>query len=152
MALASLLALDRIACMDDAGGRDQVLDAAARLIVAGTDVAAADVAAGLRLRECMGSTAIGDGVAIPHCRGTAFAQARAAFLRLRPAIGFDAADGTPVDLVFAIAVPDHLLQDYLQWLSELAERFADPAFRDTLRDAVDANALRAALRDAGMAP
>ena len=151
MALASLLAVDRIACVDDAGDRDQVLEAAARLIAAGTDVAATDVAQGLRQRERMGSTAIGDGVAIPHCRGTAFAQARAAFLRLRPAVGFDAADGAPVDLVFAIAVPDHLLQDYLHWLSELAERFSDPGFRERLRNAADTEALRDALREAGVA-
>ncbi|GAA5005283.1 PTS sugar transporter subunit IIA [Pseudoluteimonas lycopersici] len=150
MALASLLAVDRIACLDDAGDRDEVLEAAARLIAAGTDVDG--VAASLRQRERMGSTAIGDGVAIPHGRSAAFPQARAAFLRLRPAVAFGAADGTPVDLVFAMAVPEGMQQEYLQWLSELAERFADPAFRDTLRGAVDARALHAALRDAGMAP
>ncbi len=152
MTLASLLAVDRIACLDDAGDRDAVLEAAARLIAAGTDVATDDVAAGLRQRERMGSTAIGDGVAIPHGRSAAFPQARAAFLRLRPAVAFDAADGAPVDLVFAMAVPEGMQQEYLLWLSELAERFADPAFRETLRGAVDADALHAALRDAGMAP
>ena len=152
MALASLLAVDRIACVDDAGDRDEVLEAAARLIAAGTDVAASDVAASLRRREHMGSTAIGDGVAIPHGRSAAFAQPGAAFLRLRPAVAFDAADGAPVDLVFAMAVPEGMQQEYLLWLSELAERFADPAFRDALRGAGDADALHAALRDAGMAP
>jgi len=43
-------------------------------------------------------------------------------------------------------------QEYLVWLSELADRFADPAFRETLRSAGDAEALHAALRGAGMAP
>ncbi len=151
MALASLLAVDRIASMDDARDRDEVLEAAARLIAADTDVAAADVAASLRLRERLGSTAIGDGVAIPHGRSAAFAQPRAAFLRLRPAVEFAAADGAPVDLVFAMAVPDGMPQEYLQWLSELAERFSDPAVRDRLREASDAAALHAALRDAGVA-
>jgi PTS system nitrogen regulatory IIA component len=151
MALASLLAVDRIASMDDARDRDEVLEAAARLIAADTDVAAADVAASLRLRERLGSTAIGDGVAIPHGRSAAFAQPRAAFLRLRPAVEFAAADGAPVDLVFAMAVPDGMPQEYLQWLSELAERFSDPALRDALRNAPDADALRGVLRDAGMA-
>lgn len=152
MELASLLAFDRIACVDDAGDRDEVLEAAARLIAAGTDVAAADIAASLRQRERMGSTAIGDGVAIPHGRSDAFPRACAAFLRLRPAVAFDAADGAPVDLVFAMAVPGGMQQEYLLWLSELAERFADPAFRETLRGAGDAEALHAALRGAGMAP
>ena len=151
MALASLLAVDRIACLDDAGDRDQVLETAARLIAAGSDVAVGDVADGLRRRERMGSTAIGDGVAIPHGRSAAFAQPRAAFLRLRPAVEFAASDGLPVDLVFAMAVPEDMPQEYLQWLSELAERFADASFRDALRAAPDAAALHAALRAAGMA-
>ncbi|HET7127334.1 MAG TPA: PTS sugar transporter subunit IIA [Lysobacter sp.] len=151
MALASLLALDRIACLDDAGGRDATLEAAARLIAAGTDISAGEVAASLRQRERMGSTAIGDGVAIPHGRGAAFAQPRAAFLRLRPAVEFAAPDGAPVDLVFAMAVPEGMSQEYLQWLSELAERFSDPTLRDALRKAGDADALRGVLRDAGMA-
>jgi PTS system nitrogen regulatory IIA component len=150
MSLASLLAVDRIACMDDAGDRDEVLEAAARLIAAGTGIDAAAVAASLRQRERMGSTAIGDGVAIPHGRGAAFAQARAAFLRLRPAVEFAAADGAPVDLVFAMAVPEGMRQQHLQWLSELAERFSDPAFRQALRGAGDADALRGLLRAAGM--
>ena len=151
MALASLLALDRIASMDDAGDRDEILEAAARLIAAGTEIDAGEVAASLRQRERMGSTAIGDGVAIPHGRSAAFAQARAAFLRLRPGVEFAAADGAPVDLVFAMAVPEGMPQEYLQWLSELAERFSDPALRDALRNAGDADALRGVLRNAGMA-
>lgn len=151
MALASLLAVDRIACLDDAGDRDEILEAAARLIAAGTDIDAGDVAASLRQRERMGSTAIGDGVAIPHGRSAAFAQPRAAFLRLRPAVEFAASDGAPVDLVFAMAIPEGMPQEYLQWLSELAERFSDPAMRDRLRRAGDADALHAALRDAGVA-
>ena len=151
MALASLLALDRIASMDDAGDRDEILEAAARLIAAGTDIDAGDVAASLLQRERLGSTAIGDGVAIPHGRSAAFPQARAAFVRLRPAVEFAAADGAPVDLVFAMAVPEGMPQEYLQWLSELAERFSDPALRDALRNAGDADALGRVLRDAGMA-
>ena len=152
MALASLLAAERIACLDGAGVRDDVLEAAARLIAAGTDIDAGEVAASLRKRERMGSTAIGDGVAIPHGRSPGFDQARAAFLRLRPPVDFEAADGTPIDLVFAMAVPEGMQQEYLQWLSELAERFSDPSFRDALRGADDADALRSLLHGAGMAP
>jgi PTS system nitrogen regulatory IIA component len=137
--------------MDDAGDRDEVLEAAARLIAAGTDIRAGEVAASLRQRERMGSTAIGDGVAIPHGRSAAFAQPRAAFLRLRPGVEFAAADGAPVDLVFAMAVPEGMPQEYLQWLAELAERFSDPGLRDALRDAADVESVREVLRGAGMA-
>ena len=53
----------------------------------------------------------------------------------------------PVDLVFAMVVPEHFTQQHLQLLSELAERFADPGFRAALRAAPDADALRTTLLD-----
>jgi len=98
------------------------------------------------MRERMGSTAIGHGVAIPHGRCSNFDGVRAAFLRLREPVDFDAGDGEPVDLVFAMTVPEHFTQQHLQLLSELAEAFAEPAFRESLRTAPDAAALHAALR------
>jgi PTS system nitrogen regulatory IIA component len=99
----------------------------------------------LRQRERLGSTAIGHGVAIPHGRSNAFEEVRAAFLRLQHPVDFDAGDGDPVDLVFAMAVPEHFTQRHLQLLSELAERFADAVFRTALRQAPDADALRGVL-------
>jgi PTS system nitrogen regulatory IIA component len=66
-------------------------------------------------------------------------------------VEFAAADGAPVDLVFAMAVPEGMPPEYLRWLSELAERFSDPSFRDRLREARNAQELHAALLDAGIA-
>ena len=80
-----------------------------------------------------------------------FLLARAAFLRVTPAVDFDAGDGEPVDLVFAMAVPQNFTQQHLQLLSELAEQFADPSVREALRQAEDADALARLLRD-GRAP
>ena len=57
----------------------------------------------------------------------------------------DAADGEPVDLVFAMAVPDHYTHQHLMVLSELAERFSDEGFRQALRVAPDAEAMRTLL-------
>jgi PTS system nitrogen regulatory IIA component len=151
MPLSDLLTADRIVLLVEPRDRDAVMDAAARLLADGAPGSTMAIGDCLRQRERLGSTAIGDGVAIPHGRSAAFAQPRAAFLRLRPAVEFAAADGAPVDLVFAMAVPDGMPQEYLQWLSELAERFSDPALRDALRNAPDADALRGVLRDAGMA-
>src|SRR3546814_11156735 len=87
-------------------------------------------------------TSVWHGGAMPHGRSNAFEEARAAFLRLQHPVDFDAGDGVPIDLVFAMAVPEHFTQHHLQLLSELAERFADPAVRAALRQAVDAQALR----------
>ena len=148
MPLSELLSADRIVILVEPVDREHVLDAAARLLAGAAADATPAIADSLRQRERLGSTAIGHGVAIPHGRTDAFAQARAAFLRLAPGVDFDAADGQPVDLVFAMAVPAHFTQQHLQLLSELAERFGDPGFRTVLRMAADTDALRGALMGA----
>ncbi|WP_166206305.1 PTS sugar transporter subunit IIA [Cognatiluteimonas telluris] len=146
MSLSEVLAPDRIVVLTDAGSRDGVLDAAARLLAGPAgDGPAGTIAEGLRQRERMGSTAIGHGVAIPHGRIAGITRTRAAFLRLQPPIDFTAADGAPVDLVLAMAAPEHFTQQHLQLLSQVAERFADPEFRAALRDAPDVLALRGVL-------
>jgi nitrogen PTS system EIIA component len=146
--LSGFLAAERIVVMDDPGSRELVIAAAARLLADDSPGCVARVRDSLEQREAMGSTAIGHGVAIPHGRSDAFADTRAAFLRLRPAVDFNADDGEPVDLVFAMAVPAQFTQRHLQLLSELAQRFGDPQFRSMLRGASDADALRRALLDA----
>jgi PTS system nitrogen regulatory IIA component len=148
MPLNDLLSRERIATLDLPLDRDAVLDEAARLL-AETPEGAAPIAECLRQRERLGSTAIGHGVAIPHGRCNAFPTTRAVFLRLREPVDFDAGDGEPVDLVFAMTVPRHFTQEHLQLLAELAEQFADAGFRDALRGAPDADALATLLRERG---
>ena len=146
MPLSELLNPDRIAVLGEAVDRDGVLAHAARLLAVDSVDDAAVIAECLRMRERLGSTAIGHGVAIPHGRCSAFDGVRAAFLRLREPVDFDAGDGEPVDLVFAMTVPEHFTQQHLQLLSELAEVFAEPAFRQSLRAAPDTASLYAALQ------
>lgn len=146
MPLSELLNPDRIAVLGEAVDRDGVLAHAARLLAVDSVDDAAVIAECLRMRERLGSTAIGHGVAIPHGRCSAFDGVRAAFLKLRDPVDFDAGDGEPVDLVFAMTVPEHFTQQHLQLLSELAEVFAEPAFRQSLRAAPDTASLYAALQ------
>ena len=152
MPFSEFLSPDRIVLLDEPAGRDAVLDAAARLLGDAGSESTAAIADSLRQRERMGSTAIGHGVAIPHGRSGAFDVTRAAFLRLQPGVDFEAGDGVPVDLVFAMAVPEHFTQQHLQLLSELAERFADPQLRAALRSAPDVATLREALLGIAPAP
>lgn len=142
MPISDLLSADRIATLTEAADPDAVLDAAARLLSDASPMYTQVISDSLRQRERLGSTAIGHGVAIPHGRSDAYDHARAAFLRLERPVPFAAGDGEPVDLVFAMSVPEHFTQQHLQWLAELAERFADAGFRDALRAAPDAEALR----------
>ncbi|NUS60258.1 MAG: PTS sugar transporter subunit IIA [Lysobacter sp.] len=152
MPFQSLLAADRIVLLVEAGDRDGVLDAAARLLSDASPANTQAIADSLRKRERLGSTAIGHGIAIPHGRTNAFDHARAAFLRLRTPVDFGASDGEPVDLVFAMAVPEHFTQEHLQLLAQIAEHFADAGFRDAVRGARDAAALRTLLLDPAPAP
>jgi PTS system nitrogen regulatory IIA component len=145
MPLADQLA-DVQASVLNAVDRDAVLDAAAAMLAcrqAGAD----DLRSSLQARERLGSTAIGHGIAIPHGRSPALEAPRGALLRLQPAVDFNASDGQDVDLVFAMAVPDHYTHQHLMLLSELAERFSDERFRAALRNAPDARAMRALLLD-----
>lgn len=98
-------------------------------------------------REKLGSTGLGHGVAIPHGRTGALPGAVGAFLRLSEPIDFSAIDGKPVDLVFALAVPEHFSNQHLLLLSQLAEMFSDAAFCARLREAADDATLYALLAD-----
>lgn len=141
MPLSQLLTADRIVTLIEPGASDTVLNAAARLLSGDSPATTTLIADSLQSRERMGSTAIGHGIAIPHGRSAAFDEARGAFLRLAHPVDFGASDGEPVDLVFALAVPEHFTQQHLQLLAELAERFADEDYRAALRDAADVTAL-----------
>jgi len=90
-------------------------------------------------REHLGSTALGNGVAIPHGRINETEEAEAVFLKLVKPLPFDAEDGKPVDLIFALAVPKHCTEDHSKLLSNIADRFSDPVLLEQLREAADAN-------------
>lgn len=92
-------------------------------------------------REHLGSTALGNGVAIPHGRINGTEGAEALFIQLVKPLSFDAEDGKPVDLIFALVVPKLCTEDHSKLLSSIADRFSDPELQEKLRDARDANAI-----------
>ena len=89
-------------------------------------------------REKLGSTGLGYGVAIPHGRIKTVKEPVCAFVRTAAPIAFEAPDGQPVSLVFAMLVPEHATEAHLEILSELAQMFSDPAMREGLASAADA--------------
>jgi nitrogen PTS system EIIA component len=92
-------------------------------------------------RERLGSTGLGQGVAIPHGRIKGLKDALGAFVRLAQAVPFDAPDGKPVALLFVLLVPEQATEKHLQILSELAQMFSDRALRESMRQAPDPAAL-----------
>ncbi len=92
-------------------------------------------------RERLGSTGLGQGVAIPHGRIKGLKDAMGAFVRLAQPVPFDAPDGKPVSLVFTLLVPEHATEKHLEILSQLAQIFSDRPTREAMLFAVDAAAL-----------
>jgi PTS system nitrogen regulatory IIA component len=92
-------------------------------------------------RERLGSTGLGNGVAIPHGRVAGSSKVQAVFIRLAKPLAFDAVDGKPVDLLFALAVPEHCTSDHLKLLSEIADKFSDQELLEQLRKTDDSTEL-----------
>jgi PTS system nitrogen regulatory IIA component len=92
-------------------------------------------------RERLGSTGLGQGVAIPHGRIKGLKDAQGALLRLAQPVPFDAPDGQPVGLAFVLLVPEKATEKHLQILSELAQMFSDRTLREAMARAPDAAAL-----------
>ncbi|MFA5633273.1 MAG: PTS IIA-like nitrogen regulatory protein PtsN [Porticoccaceae bacterium] len=92
-------------------------------------------------RERLGSTGIGHGVAIPHCRVQGCEQITGALLRLTEKVDFDAVDGEPVDLIFALIVPEEHNEQHLEALSAIAQLMQDETVRGKLRSASSARDL-----------
>jgi PTS system nitrogen regulatory IIA component len=97
-------------------------------------------------RERLGSTGLGFGVAIPHGRIKGLKEPLVAVLQLKTPIGFDAADGAPVELVFALLVPENATQKHLDLLAEIAELLGDESKRETLKAAASIEALLAPIQ------
>jgi len=86
-------------------------------------------------REKLGSTGIGEGIAIPHSRLQECEGTLGALFVLDEAVDFDSIDRKPVDIVFVLLVPEEATEQHLQTLSMLAQKFNDEGFRDQLRQA-----------------
>lgn len=86
-------------------------------------------------RERLGSTGIGGGIAIPHCRFKTAGATLGALMTLTKPIDFDAVDSQPVDIIFAMLVPENAETEHLQTLAMLAEHLQDSQFVQDLRRA-----------------
>ncbi len=98
----------------------------------------AHVMGSLLERERLGSTGLGQGIAIPHGRVKGLREAVGAFLRVNVPMEFEAPDGKPVSLIFVLLVPERATDKHLQILSELAQMFSDREVRRQLAEATDA--------------
>lgn len=138
MHLSDIINPSCISLGNEASSKKRALEEAARLL--GGSLSSPDaeqIFERLLDRERLGSTGLANGVALPHARVPGLTAAHGAFLRLAQAVDFDALDGKPVDLVFALLVPEEATDEHLQLLAALARRFADSALCDQLRQSQD---------------
>ena len=139
--IASLLPLDNVVANLDASSKKRVFEQVGILFENHQGLARSTVYDALFAREKLGSTGLGQGIAIPHGRIKGLKAPVGAFVRLAAPVQFDAPDGKPVGLVFVLLVPEAANEHHLQLLSELAQMFSDRGFRDQLATAADAAAL-----------
>ncbi|MDR9413806.1 MAG: PTS IIA-like nitrogen regulatory protein PtsN [Spiribacter sp.] len=134
MDIAGLLTLERSRCGVRATSKKRALERLSELLMLdASNEAVQAVFEGLTLRERLGSTGLGHGVGLPHSRSGELDQPRAAIIRLDQPIEFDAVDRQPVDILFALLVPEHNNDEHLRILSRLAEMFRDDALCSQLR-------------------
>lgn len=133
--LSNFLSPERIACGVDASSKKRALEQLSKLIAQGNpELSPHDVFDSLIARERLGGTGLGHGVAIPHGRLKNYPATIGAFITLKEGVDFDAMDNQPVDLLFALLIPENSTQEHLEILSLLAGMFNNDAFRDALRD------------------
>jgi len=138
MRVRELLTSERTHFQVQGVSKKRLLDQAAQMAAATCkDLSEQQIFDALVARERLGSTGIGEGIAIPHCRLPQCEQAFGVLLRLAEPIDFDAIDGKPVDLVFALLVPEEATEEHLQVLAMLARNFNEESYRSALRCAPD---------------
>ncbi len=99
----------------------------------------------LQQREKLGSTGVGNGIAIPHGKLPKLGKLFGLFARLERPVDFEALDGQAVDLVFLLLAPEGAGADHLKALARVARLLRDPDVARKLRDSRDAEALYAVL-------
>lgn len=134
MLVHELLTPSSIICNLEGGSKKRTLEKISQLIAqANPDMSDAAIFNGLHGREKLGSTGIGDGIAIPHCRLAECKTAIGFLVKLETAVDFDAIDRQPVDLLFALIVPEDATSEHLQTLAAIAELFSQADVRQQLR-------------------
>ena len=134
MTITDLISPSRALCGLEGGSKKRILEIASQTIAEQNPPLEAEaIFSGLINRERLGSTAIGEGVAIPHCRLANCDEALGYLIKLDTPVDFDAIDNQPVDLLFILTVPEEACEQHLNPLASLAENFSRAEFRDNLR-------------------
>src|SRR5438045_7180822 len=139
--VGKLLAPSHVLVDLQASSKKRLFEQAGLLFENHDGIARSQVFDSLFARERLGSTGLGQGIAIPHGRIKGLAKALGAFIRPLQPIPFDAPDGKPVEQVFVLLVPEQATEEHLELLSELAQMFSEKTFREKVATATDATGI-----------
>lgn len=143
--LSSLLAGKVILPRFDGSSRKQVIHALALELSEQTGVASRVIESAVMERERLGSTGVGEGVAIPHARLEGITAPVGALMTLNKGVDFEAIDDLPCDLVFMLLAPLNSGADHLRALAQVSRVFRQADIRKQLRAATSVEAVEAAV-------
>ena len=128
----------RIACKQGCTSKKRSLELLSQLLADSTpDLTEGEIIDSLVARERLGSTGLGKGVALPHGRISGLTKPLGALITLESGIDFDSIDNQPVDLLFALLVPEESTEEHLQILAQLAGLFSQPVLCQQIRSSPD---------------
>ncbi len=145
--ISKILAPECVLLDSESASKKRVFERVGILFENTQHIARSQVFDSLFAREKLGSTGLGQGVAIPHGRVKGLRDAVAAFVKMQNPIPFDAPDGQPVSFIFVLLVPERATDMHLQLLGELAQMFSDKSFREQLQSADDPAAIHKLFAD-----
>jgi PTS system nitrogen regulatory IIA component len=147
MEISDLVSPQAVLCGARAASKKQALQEIAHRAADAYGLEVRGVVEGLLAREKLGSTAMGNGVAIPHARVAGLEGIVAVFARLDRPVDFEAADGQGVDLIFALLAPQDAGADHLRALAKVSRLMRDASIRKKLRETDNEDALYALVTD-----
>jgi len=130
--ISKILPMENVLLDTESTSKKRVFERVGLLFENSQKLARSQVFDSLFAREKLGSTGLGQGVAIPHGRIKNLREAVAAFVKTENPIPFDSPDGLPVNLIFVLLVPERATDLHLQLLGELAQMFSNTDFRESL--------------------
>ncbi len=143
--LSALLKGGVILAPADAASKKQAIHLLCEALSKAVNVPARRIEDSVMERERLGSTGVGEGVAIPHARLDGLTRPVGGFVRLNSGVDFEAIDDRPCDLIFMLLAPQADGADHLRALAQVARVFRQPAVRDALREAGSVESIKAVI-------
>ncbi len=147
MQLPDILNADSVLPAVQAGSKKQLLQVLSAEAAARTGLDERGIFETLMQREKLGSTALGNGIAIPHGRFAGLKKVRGLFARLAKPVDFDAPDHLPVDLAFLLMAPEGAGADHLKALARVSRLMRDKSLVEKLRATRERDVLYALLAE-----